>query len=1019
MKTQRTLHTEQDIERLKRNLDRYPSARKVADAILARAEVWAKQDDRFLHDLPPPADIFRAFHPSFDGCPIHGEAVFRVPGGAWKIDPFERPWKVRCAIGGEEYPSNDFAAYHLTKDPTLLTGDHPDDGLGWDPKDGRKKFWFAAHYCFQLYHQIMDALRDLSRAYLITGDPRFGRKGAILLNRLAERFPTMDHAAQSWYGLEYLKNYTGRFLYAVTESFHIALYAEAYENLLPALLSDPEVHAFTGRGPEALVAHVEENLVRQSIRDIWEGKIRGNYGLHQASAVRALVALDDPKFTAWALDNLRNYTGVGPETAVWAYGVEGWGHALDNFLFRDGVSFEVAVGYSVGCWTRYLLDTDLTLRRLGDRLPEEYIRPLGSWPRRLACHNGAMPAIADTGYATTYPPLDASALQRFLRGYAWPEYARALLDRGVFGDACFTDFEDLFEEPLAKEDLERRAGDLSSWPEKSDNLGGVGFAVLRSGRGENQLAAVLQYGHANAGHAHHDRLNLEVLAGGVKVVPDTGYPTHAAEHPDPPAWEKNTVSHVTVVVNERRQDTADAGTLVRFAGTPRLQHIEVSSDRAYRDAQVYRRAVTLLDLAPDLQVLVDLFRVRGGWAHDYSLHGFDAPFSLAGLNLRPQEGGTLAGPEVPFRKLYDDPELEAHAKLPGPPGTNGKRSFSTYRGSGFSYLTRVSRGEQTGPFSADWNDGRIGLRVSIPAGVAQEVITADGAPPNKPGNPERLKYLLLRNRGDRQKQDLHSLFALVCEAYRGSPKILDIERLDADREGAIALRIAWPGGTCYLASALDEDTPCAFSGGLTLQGGLGALSLDSHGRPVWAALSGQSLRLGEVEVTGPGVWAGTIAEVDYAARRVTVAPDPGARGGPAPGETLLVSNDEHACNLPIRSMAEQKGRYVLDLDAERLSIGRFIVESETENELLTRTWIHREWPDEHAGCHYLKGARLAYKGRLWRIAQPHARPGVGGHRLTLRDPIPFADATGDRAVIYDLGPGDRCCVRPTLFRTFQ
>ena len=246
------------------------------------------------------------------------------------------------------------------------------------------------------------------------------------------------------------------------------------------------------------------------------------------------------------------------------------------------------------------------------------------------------------------------------------------------------------------------------------------------------------------------------------MVPDAGYPTHAAEHPDPPVWEKNTVSHVCVVVNESRQDTSDEGRLERFASTPRVQHMEVSSPRAYLDIHRYQRGVTLLELEPDLHVMVDLFHVNGGWAHDYSFHGFDGEFSTEGVAFETQNGGTLAGTDVTYGDIYDDPELVEHARMPGPPGTNGKRSYGSYCGSGFSYLYHVSRGQQKGQFVGSWKDNEMGLRMLVPEGVAQEVITAEGKPPNKPSSPDHFDYVLLRNRGDRGGNSLHSIFAVVC-----------------------------------------------------------------------------------------------------------------------------------------------------------------------------------------------------------------------------------------------------------------
>ena len=177
MKTGRTWHTEDEVRRMKDHVVRFPAARKIADEIVERAEIWAKLDDAYVRDLPPPADVFRGFLPSFDGCPVHGEAVFQTPGGPWQVDIFNRPWKIKCAVGGEEYPSNDFMAFYRTGDRALLTGDYADDGSGWDPGDGRSRFWFVAHYCYRLWHQLIPALQDLGRAYLMTGDPAVRPQG--------------------------------------------------------------------------------------------------------------------------------------------------------------------------------------------------------------------------------------------------------------------------------------------------------------------------------------------------------------------------------------------------------------------------------------------------------------------------------------------------------------------------------------------------------------------------------------------------------------------------------------------------------------------------------------------------------------------------------------------------------------------------------------------------------------------------------------------------------------------------
>jgi len=158
--------------------------------------------------------------------------------------------------------------------------------------------------------------------------------------------------------------------------------------------------------------------------------------------------------------------------------------------------------------------------------------------------------------------------------------------------------------------------------------------------------------------------------------------------------------------------------------------------------------------------------------------------------------------------------------------------------------------------------------------------------------------------------------------------------------------------------------------------------------------------------------------VDYDRCVVTVEPEPGA-GCPPAHETLMVNNDPHVCNFPVDEVREKVGLYELSLGVERLRIGRFVVDEETEDGLTTLTWIHREWEDtEDSGCHYLIGSRVAYKGRLWMVSGVLPRPETGGHRFVFSGSVPYSGSNHKDPVIYDLGPGDDCVMRPTVFCKF-
>ena len=55
----------------------------------------------------------------------HAEIYRKAPYYPWIMDGSQPwKWKIRCPVGGEEYPSNDFARGDMTSGP------FPDDGIG-------------------------------------------------------------------------------------------------------------------------------------------------------------------------------------------------------------------------------------------------------------------------------------------------------------------------------------------------------------------------------------------------------------------------------------------------------------------------------------------------------------------------------------------------------------------------------------------------------------------------------------------------------------------------------------------------------------------------------------------------------------------------------------------------------------------------------------------------------------------------------------------------------------------------
>ncbi len=715
------------------NLARYDGARRILKEIEKSVSPWVRISDEYLPEMVPPPEVPRAFNSSFEGCPVHGMELFKYGNYSWIMDPFRRPWKLKCPVGGEEYPSNDFQAYLYSgmAERPLLTGEYADDGWGWRKWGDANAHWFVAYYChWYWYNYLVPGVLALSRAYLLTGKEVYGRKCLLLLDRIAEYYTAMDYNRQSRYAREFRPGYTGKIVNRIWETNVIRDLAESIANIRDYVLRDSS--RFVGKGPQEEKEFLEERVLVEGLRGIRDDRIVGNYGMHQHAAMVVLKALDKDDVTEEWLDFLLNNPGGG-------YHHQGISYAMENFVYRDGVAYENAPGYCF-TWIRNLLKVAHHLDSLGHSYPRrERLRRMLEAPERMVCLGRYTPAIGDSGSVSSGKiVLGDGDARRAREIFGTQEFVRS-------ASGSFECYEDLFRKPAedaAKASHKKRR--LSS-----DCLPGYGLVILRNAG----LECSMFFGRKN-GHGHHDRLGIELFGCGERLTPDLGYPQFAAESKAPPAWERNTIAHNTVTVNERKQYNGCAGWLRAFHSRGFVEMAEAEANRSYDCTDVYTRTIAIIDREEPF--FLDIFRVSGGTAHDYSLHGKPGDFSSGGIELWNRKG-TLAGRDIPFAYLYDDPELESHDK---------ERSFYSYRGSGFSYLYDVEAGEPKGSWWADWRSDSCGVRFHFPHSC-REVAVCSGNPPLRPSNPESLRYVILRNGG----QELESVFVAVGEAYRDARTI--------------------------------------------------------------------------------------------------------------------------------------------------------------------------------------------------------------------------------------------------------
>jgi hypothetical protein len=938
------------LELARRNLTQYEDARAILHATEKRVSPWLKIPEETLPGMVPPPEVPRAYNSSFEGCPVHGMELFRFGNYSWIMEPFRRPWKLKCPVGGEEYPSNDFQRFLDSgmSDRSLLTGGHPDDGWGWRRGGDVHANWFVAYYCHWFwYNYVIPGVLDLSRTYVLTADLPYARRALMLLDRIAEYYPRMDYNSQSRYAREFRPEYTGKIVNLIWETNVIRSLAESISNLRSYILDGGS--EAVGRKPEEMITILEERILEEGLRGIRENRIIGNYGMHQDAALVVLKALgDDRKTRCWVKTLFGNPAG--------GYYHQGLSYAMDNFIHREGISYENAPGYCF-TWSRNLLSIATHLRSLGHEFPAMgKLRRMLEAPERIVCLGRFTPAIGDSGSVTS-GKIEISGRDALRACRLFPK-----ADFGRLVRPGFSAYEDLFSQRAEVVGKARRAA-----PRRSDCLGGYGLAILR-GRG---LECSVYFGRKN-GHGHYDRLGLEVFGRGRRLTPDLGYPQFASESKNPPAWERNTISHNTVTVDERRQETGSAGSVHMFHGSPRVQALEVSSNSTYRSTGLYSRTVALVQGKGSF--FVDVFRVEGGFAHDYSIHGFEGEFSTGGIRLG-RRTGTLAGPRVPYAYLYDDPELEEPDK---------ERSFYSYEGSGFSYLTELEKGTPRGPWWAEWREGDVALRLFFPH-PCREAFTASGRPPRKPANPDRLKYIILRNRGE----DLRSVFTVVGQACEGEGSISSAQPLEIrGSKGAVGLVVTEGDLEHIVISNIDGgrmETPF-----MTFEGRFLVMTLRSR-EPVHLFMDGTGLSTQAFEIRADSIWEGEIVGVEDK----TVAVRMGGEHAPDSivGRFAIIDNGRRSTTFRVLNARRSRADVILQLE-DGGRIGRMSAERIDDRTVRTDTELL------FSNHGYYEGARLVdiHQGGWVPIDR------VEGDRIFLGDDL--GDFEFPEAYVQEFGPGD-------------
>ncbi|MEF3311127.1 carboxypeptidase regulatory-like domain-containing protein [Paenibacillus sp. GYB004] len=449
----------------------------------------------------------------------------------------------------------------------------------------------------------------------------------------------------------------------------------------------------------------------------------------------------------------------------------------------------------------------------------------------------------------------------------------------------------------------------------------IGRLTGGTGPGQTQLYMGFQ---PKYGHAHLDPLNLSLYAQGQELLPDLGY-THNTFY----RWfALSTMGHNTVVVDSANMvngaQAKQGGNVEAFVTEGGLfQAMRADYASAYGVTEEYSREpwfVPFADGSGEQGYVLDLFRVKGGSRHEYTLQGdanrdaefaTDLPLTDYGPYLLPP--GTNVVQPV---SNSDSGSAEGHY-----PGYIYVRDVKQAQLDEDRYeLTMVTNtgGEEqaklniTGLLEPGSNELYLGRSPSLRS------IRLGGS--GRDNNDEAVKYTMPKLVLRRDGTNLQSTFMTVMEPYRGKQaRIEAIDRLSLDQapEGAAAVRVTYGDTTDILLSNPNHPEQPLSSGDVTMVGEMGLIRLINGEVREMSLVGGTLLKKGDQQIAGSGLAmtgnvSGTkrMAKGDAYDALVVDAAVPES----AAGQTVIVNHpDQSATGFKVRQVLREGSQSVVVL----------------------------------------------------------------------------------------------------------
>lgn len=691
------------MQAVRENAEHDPWASDLRTQAIEQAAPWMEMSDDQLWNLMFGATLPRSWMVWSNGvCPACGKPV---PMYLWKIDALKHSWKVQCPHCGAFFPTNDFKKFydsgldeHGIFDPAkadrslLYDTAHPDpkdplhmfgvdDGTGYVRGNDRWRF-IPTYLVFGQWQQAVHrGILVLATAYELTGDPIYAHKAAILLNRVADVFPTFDFKAQ---GVLYETIHSeGYVSYWCNTAIEVRQMAFAYDAIMPEISSDKQLVDFLAKKSEqyhpSIPIHSSADIAKNIETRIFKDALAHPKKIYSNFPEQFLTEAVIDTVLDWPANREKVFALLDPAIAT--------STKVDGVTGEKGLSgYSCYAAQQMAEFLAYYARADKTflpeMIRRHPRLPKMWRFFIDTW-----CDNQQYyPLIGDCGYFAERIPdycgvvfhedngigahaLDQSAgvLAPSMYSFLWqlykvtndPAFAQVIYHHnkdklgGLPYDLFCTDPQALQQELKSVIDKNGSAIQLGDVNKQLWHL-----AILRSGKSDNSRAIWLKY-DAGGGHGHMDALTLGLFAKGLDLMPDFGYPLvqFGGWESERALWYKSTAAHNTVLINNSDQVANETrpdgngvpiqwaeGKTTLWADGDGFSAITASAPEVYpKIATRYDRTVALVDISPADFYVLDIFRVAGGHEHDKF---FASHFGQIDTSLATEPANDYSHPEM-------------------------------------------------------------------------------------------------------------------------------------------------------------------------------------------------------------------------------------------------------------------------------------------------------------------------------------------------------------------------------------